>query len=360
MAAPFFTHPDSLRADLLTLGYPELSDQSVHTTGEARLATLTWLANQADPSFIPSTPEHLAAFWDRLGIHSAPPNKAGHRFPFTAPSDRARDTNAANHFMRAAIDLVFAFRARREEDPLSDSWLNDDRQSPDNDEPLSKFDSDCLEQLDVFINQRHLLFPNTARLFQSNPTRRRPLQRRQPNTNTALNSVSRLRKAEKSDKNTIPSREKVLERLRHVQQQAHDLEEQLRDSCHNRDGARTTGDNDQVTESDDISVEKLAEDAKALSQVCNRFDAISREGLAQRNEVSNLAERDEHMEATLSAMARESPTLLMTSTQTIDRAYRAKTAVEELASRKLLLEGLPKAAPVCEALRQQKRTLLHM
>lgn len=195
MVAPFFCTVAILTADLRMLGYPEIDDPQLLTTeGDSRIALLTWLAEQVDPTVQFTSADDVAKFWQILGIHSGESDGAGYIIPFTAPN-RPRDRAAAFVYLRAAIDLVLAVRRHRGESSSPD-WLDPDyfNESDAQGETgkaietdsysataVNEFDQQALAQMDTLIARRHKLFPSSAQLLTSTPAtrlRRLPLSTR--------------------------------------------------------------------------------------------------------------------------------------------------------------------------------------
>lgn len=373
MAASFFCASQLLLTDLTNLGYPDAKDvKCTHPNGEPRLKALKWLAKEIDPRYDESSSlEVLAQFWDNLGIHSAEPNKAGHRIPFTASSDRPRDKISANIFLRSAIDLVFAFRRRRAQSPIQ--WEKEEYEEKEDAPVLSQFDIEAMEQMDSLINQRHILFPNTVHLLARQPAKKRPLQRRRVDTNRQSKVAPRKGKEggkPSSPRNAIPGRDNILARLRAIQRETQDLRAQLGTQAESDKAAtteqnasndeHTVDDSNQLAELDPEEVSRLGEDSQKLADLLDEFVEITATKITALRNRTDLATRDPDAEHEMSMCASESRVLEERTRKKLEELMRAKTAVERLTHCQHSIKALPQSAVLREVEGLKQRTECHL
>lgn len=342
MAAPCFCTPESLRADLSTLGYPDAhAPDAVSPNGPARLHTLYWLACLIDPDYDEDpSDDALAAFWEQHGLQSHPKNSAGHRVPLTVPADKQRDRNAAAVFLRAAVDLAMAFCRRRELGLVSEQ--------PSDEEPeMNQEDIDNDRVLVQMIHSRHVLFPSTVTMFaQVEVKKRRPLIIVKKDNN----GTTRIREQGKQPARAPETREQILNRLRQLQRETHDLRHEHR--------ARTVDppdDNPAPMQPDltEQQLDKFARDCQTLTARVAQFDTLAREALRVRDQRTDLATRDETTEHVVNAVAEECEQLECHVRTTFDNAARLRAAVSRLQHGRGQLEGLVYSSGI-EAVRKQR------
>lgn len=348
MPAPCFCTPQSLQADLSTLGYPQAHDPTaVSPTGRERLHTLYWLACLIDPSYDEDLSEDsLAAFWDRYGLHSHPRNSAGYRIPLTVAGDKQRERNAAGVYLRAAVDLAMAVRRRRELGLVSE-------EQGDKEPEMSDEDVENDRVLAELIHKRHQLFPSTVGMFgKVEVKKRKPLM-----VMTRDDNRSYVRGGSKEDTGKPRTREQILERLRELQRETQDLQREHRE----RD--EDLHDNTPAEQDTDLTEEQLsafAHDCRKLAALVAQFDSLATEALKIRDQRTDLARRDVATERMVNAVAEECEGLERYVRKTFERAARLRTAVSRLRHGRSRLEGLVYNSAIEEVRRQRIRVEAHL
>lgn len=350
MAAPCFFAPRCLAADLSTLGFPDAEDpEAVAHNGKARLGTLSWLARVIDPSCDAGDEEKLAAFWDKLGLHSASKNNRGHRVPLTVEGDKQRERHAAGLYLRTAIDLAMAFQRRRQRHCPEDA-KDDALQSGEDDEGPVFDDEDVLamSQLDNLIRQRHIFFPSTIGLFnQPAPRKRRPLaQRKNTMTNFQKTRVgpqssrSEVSAQGKESSRKPKTREELLERLRVIHRETQDLEH-MKNATKLTDVSKGDVDlSDEFADLDDEAIQRFAQASEELAQLVEGFKKLAEDSFPAHGQTEELSERDPDADMRLSRIAGECADLEKEITLVLNTAESIQTSVSKLERGKRLLESV--------------------
>lgn len=400
MAAPCFYTARVLAADLSTLGYERANDSaSISHAGRERLETLTWLAHVIDPSFEDASEEGLAAFWDRLGLHSAPKNSVGYCVPLTAAGDKPSERNAAALYLRTAIDLAMAFRRRREmkegagserkDAEVKESESMEGEQEGEGSEGrdaevresdsvegeqidegplLDEEDEQANRQLERLVMERHLLFPSTVKLLdQPQGKKRRPLAQRKPSTfnrGTVQRTVPAkavvLKKEAKDVAKKPKTREEILERLRSIQREAQDLQRNPGAASVAKEAPNEAEESEPLPELGDEEVRNLADSSEALTKLLAEFKGISIEALAFRSERSDLAKRDAAADEKVSGIAVECRDLEEEVRTMLLTARKLQTSVSKLVHGRCVLENLPNSSAVKGVVQYGRRIEKHM
>ena len=352
MAAPFFYTTQSLLQDLKTLQYPHAEDpKSVSVNGKQRICTLEWLATQIDPTYdiSKSNPETLAKFWDARDIHSSQPNANGYRVPFSTSGDRIRDRNAANLFLRSCIDLTMAFKRIRANNPASADWAiqkdeNDelqlDEQSDDQDQhspPLSDYDCQALNQLEILLNNRHKLFPTTLK-FTSQTEKKRPFApRKLPNSN--LNNVKRSTSAipKRKQKNTkdgsdsLKPRHEFQECLRKLEKETSEMN--MNDTTDTDKDIILESISDGENEKNELrnrSIKKLGDSMSDLSHVVDNVQSVANVALEDRMKSGNIETRNPQVQKKTTSLVSECNLLHEEVNTMISSLGIATTALQQM------------------------------
>lgn len=366
MAAPPFHSALPLREDLRTLGHPSPDDPKLLVShGKQRLDLLQWLVHHIHPDLHISDEAEMAHFWHSLGVQSHPPNANGFRIPMTAPEQKARDRSAAAAYLRACIDLVFAFNAL-EQQQQSDSSAN----SPT--DPFTQYDFDMFEQTQALIENRHLLFPDTINLLNA-PAKRKPLKplaaRPPPSTNRPATKSTTYRspssKAASKPSAPLP-REKILAQLRTLNRETSEIHEALRASnpqyvpCDTTDADDDAEDAIEDPLSDLQAASQLADDAKQLCSLFEQFMHVTSEIYEERDANEDIAVYDAQQDQQLSELLPVCKDLMHETSTFLSDLALVNESMQNLQQAETLIEALPNSASVRAVEEQARRTQAHM
>lgn len=375
MSAPPFHSALPLREDLRTLGHPRPDDPNLLIShGQHRLDLLQWLVHRIHPDLHISDEAEMAHFWHSLGVQSHPPNANGFRIPMTAPAQKARDRAAASAYLRACIDLVFAFNSLEQQQQQQQQEQEQAQQTHAESaiDPFTQYDFDMFKQTQSLIANRHLLFPDTINLLHA-PAKRKPLKpltrRPPPSTNRPATQPPSHKSASSraASKPSAPlSREKILAQLRTLNRETTEIHEALRASNPQYEPSHPidTEENEEDTLPDPVSdmqaISQLADDAKQLCSLFEQFIHITSDTYEKRQLDDDIAVYNAQQDEQLSELMPACNDLMhQTSTFLSDLALMNES-MQDLEDAKTLIEVLPNSASVRAVEEQAQRTQAHM